>query len=41
MVTGTMGKNGKKFLNYIGTIFIFILVSNISGLVGLITPFTF
>ena len=38
MVTGTMGKNGKKFLNYIGTIFIFILVSNISGLVGLRPP---
>ena len=38
MVNGTMGKNGKKFLNYIGTIFIFILISNISGLFGLRPP---
>lgn len=38
MVTGTMGKNGRKFVNYIGTIFIFILISNISGLFGLRPP---
>ncbi len=38
MVDATMGKNGLKFRNYIGTIFIFILVSNISGLLGLRPP---
>lgn len=38
MVGNTMGKNAPKFLNYIGTIFIFILVSNISGLFGLRPP---
>ena len=34
MVDATMGKNGKNFRKYIGTIFIFILISNISGLFG-------
>ena len=38
MVDNTMGKNGKNFRNYIGTIFIFILISNISGLFGLRPP---
>ena len=38
MVDSTMGKNGVKFRNYIGTIFIFILVSNLSGLLGLRPP---
>lgn len=38
MVNSTMGKNGLKFRNYIGTIFIFILFSNISGLLGLRPP---
>ncbi len=38
MVDSTMGKNGVKFRNYIGTIFIFILFSNISGLLGLRPP---
>lgn len=38
MVNGTMGHNAKKFLNYIGTIFIFILFCNIGGLFGLRTP---
>lgn len=38
MVNSTMGKNGANFRNYIGTIFIFILVSNISGLFGLRPP---
>ena len=38
MVDATMGKNGVKFRNYIGTIFIFILISNISGLLGLRPP---
>ena len=34
MVDAPMGKAAPKFYNYIGTIFIFILVSNISGLLG-------
>lgn len=38
MVEGTMGKSAVKFRNYIGTLFIFILVSNISGLLGLRPP---
>lgn len=38
MVYGAMGKNAPKFCNYIGTIFIFILISNISGLLGLRPP---
>ncbi len=38
MVHGTMGKKGKFFVNYISTIFVFILLSNISGLVGLRPP---
>ena len=38
MVDSTMGKSAPKFYNYIGTIFIFILFSNISGLLGLRPP---
>ncbi len=38
MVNSTMGKNATKFYNYVGTIFIFILFSNISGLLGLRPP---
>ena len=38
MVEGVMGKWSPKFRNYIGTIFIFILFSNISGLFGLRPP---
>lgn len=38
MVNSTMGKNAPGFYNYIGTIFIFILFSNISGLLGLRPP---
>jgi F-type H+-transporting ATPase subunit a len=38
MVGTIMGSRGKRFVNYIGTIFIFILFSNISGLVGLRPP---
>lgn len=38
VVEGVMGKNSKKFKNYISTIFIFILFSNISGLLGLRPP---
>lgn len=38
MVENTMGHNAKYFANYIGTIFCFILLSNISGLLGLRPP---
>ena len=38
IVNSAMGKSAPKFYNYIGTIFIFILVSNISGLLGLRPP---
>ena len=38
MVSGTMGQWAPKFVNYISTIFIFILMSNISGLFGLRPP---
>ncbi|MBR3305761.1 MAG: F0F1 ATP synthase subunit A [Lachnospiraceae bacterium] len=38
LVKGTMGWSHYKFRNYIGTIFIFILFSNISGLLGLRPP---
>lgn len=38
IVKSTMGKSAPGFRNYIGTIFIFILVSNISGLFGLRPP---
>ncbi|MBE5865408.1 MAG: F0F1 ATP synthase subunit A [Lachnospiraceae bacterium] len=38
MVNSTMGKNAVKFYNYVGTVFIFILFSNISGLLGLRPP---
>ncbi len=38
MIEGVMGKNAPKFLNYISTLFIFILISNISGLFGLRPP---
>lgn len=38
MIAGVMGEFAPKFRNYIGTIFIFILLSNISGLFGLRPP---
>lgn len=38
IVNSAMGKKAKGFRNYIGTIFIFILFSNISGLLGLRPP---
>lgn len=38
MVGGVMGQWAPRFRNYIGTIFIFILLSNISGLFGLRPP---
>lgn len=38
VVGGVMGKNSHRFVNYISTIFIFILMSNISGVFGLRPP---
>lgn len=38
MVDGIMGKNAGKFVNYISALFIFIIISNISGLFGLRPP---
>ncbi len=38
MIAGVMGKRAKPFANYIGILFIFILLSNISGLFGLRPP---
>ncbi len=38
MVKGSLGNNAHKFANYIGSIFIFILISNISGIFGLRPP---
>lgn len=38
MVSGIMGGNARRFLNYIGTIFLFILFCNLSGLFGLRAP---
>lgn len=37
-VNGAMGKAGKKYINYIGALFVFVLLSNISGLFGLRPP---
>lgn len=38
MVDGIMGKNANKFVNYISTLFLFIIISNLSGLFGLRPP---
>lgn len=38
MVKSSMGPYAKKYRNYIGSIFIFIFISNISGLFGLRPP---
>lgn len=38
IVEGAMGRNAHKLVNYISTIFAFILISNISGLFGLRPP---
>lgn len=38
MIIGCMGKSATKFLGYISTLFTFILISNISGLLGLRPP---
>lgn len=38
MIDSTMGKGAPGFYNYIGMLFIFILLSNLSGLLGLRPP---
>lgn len=38
MGRGILGKNAHRFINYIGTIFVFILFCNLSGLFGLRAP---
>lgn len=38
MVVGNMGQKGRKYANYIITIFCYILLSNISGIFGLRSP---
>lgn len=38
MVKGSMGKYAAKYANYIGSIFLFILFCNVSGLFGLRPP---
>ena len=38
MVKSSMGKHAVRYRNYIGTLFIFLLVSNLSGLLGLRPP---
>lgn len=38
MCKSIMGENSDRFINYIGTLFIFILFSNLSGLLGLRNP---
>lgn len=37
-VNSSMGEHGKKYVNYVGTLFMFVLLSNISGLFGLRPP---
>ncbi len=38
MAGGILGGNAYRFVNYVGTIFVFILFSNLSGLLGLRAP---
>ena len=38
MVAGSMGDKGNPYRNYMGTLFAFILISNLSGLLGLRPP---
>ncbi|MDO4788869.1 MAG: F0F1 ATP synthase subunit A [Johnsonella sp.] len=38
MAQGILGKHAYKFVNYVGTIFLFILFSNLGGLLGLRNP---
>ena len=37
-VEGIMGKEAKRFVNYVSTLFIFVLLCNISGVLGLRAP---
>ncbi len=34
MATGIMGPNARRFINYLGSLFLFILICNLSGLLG-------
>lgn len=34
MVEGLMGKNTSKFVNYLSTLFLFLIISNIAGQIG-------
>lgn len=38
MVKGSMGANGRYFQNYIGSLFLFLILANLSGLLGLRPP---
>lgn len=38
MAEGILAGNARRFVNYIGTIFLFILFCNLSGLLGLRAP---
>ena len=38
MVYGSMGGNAVRFRNYIGSLFLFLIVANLSGLLGLRPP---
>ena len=38
MADGILGGNARRFINYIGTIFLFVLFCNLSGLLGLRAP---
>ncbi|MGN0157776.1 MAG: F0F1 ATP synthase subunit A [Brotaphodocola sp.] len=38
MAEGILGSNARRFVNYVGTIFLFILCCNLSGLLGLRAP---
>ena len=38
MVESSMGKKGKPFRNYIGVLFLFLLLCNLSGLLGMRPP---
>lgn len=38
MVTGNLGKHAPKYRNYIGILFLFLIFSNLSGLLGLRPP---
>jgi len=38
MVEGIMGREAKRFRNYIGCLFLFLIVCNLSGMIGLRAP---